>query len=308
MQHISTQPKSPSQFLIIAAFAAIYIIWGSTYIAVLIALKDFPPFLVTGLRFMIAGLLLFIFSMIRGQSLPDLQSIVNLSFSGTLMLFFGTGAVAWVEQYISSGLAAIIVATVPLWIVLLDKREWKFNFSNKFIIIGLLIGFIGVLILFADKKSLDFSGNKMKLISFFVMLGGAICWATGSLFLKYKSIGASTGMKAAIQMIAAGIIFFVVSMINGEYQHTEWQNISRSSVLAIVYLVIIGSLIGYMSYVWLLSVRSAAIVGTYAYVNPVVAVFLGWLIASEEIVTRQIIALAVILFGVILVTLAKEKK
>jgi drug/metabolite transporter (DMT)-like permease len=308
MQHISTQPKSPSQFLIITAFAAIYIIWGSTYIAVLIALKDFPPFLVTGLRFMIAGLLLFIFSMIRGQSLPDLQSVVNLSFSGILMLFFGTGAVAWVEQYISSGLAAIIVATVPLWIVLVDKREWKFNFSNKFIIIGLLIGFAGVLILFADKKSLDFAGNKMKLISFFVMLGGAICWATGSLFLKYKSVKASTGMKAAIQMIAAGIVFFLVSIISGEYQHTEWQNISRSSVLAIIYLVIIGSLIGYMSYVWLLSVRSAAVVGTYAYVNPVVAVFLGWLIASEQIVARQIIALAIILSGVILVTLAKEKK
>jgi drug/metabolite transporter (DMT)-like permease len=308
MPQISTQQKSPSQFLIIAAFAAIYVIWGSTYIAVLIALKDFPPFLVTGLRFMIAGLMLFIFSMIRGQSLPDLQSVVNLSFSGILMLFFGTGAVAWVEQYISSGLAAIIVATVPLWIILLDKRKWKFNFSNKFIIIGLLIGFAGVLILFADKKSLDFSGNKLKLISFFVMLGGAICWAIGSLFLKYKSVEASIGIKAAIQMIAAGIVFFVMSIISGEYQHTDWQNISRGSVLAIIYLVIMGSLIGYMSYVWLLSVRSAAMVGTYAYVNPVVAVFLGWLIASEQIVARQIIALAIILSGVILVTLAKEKK
>jgi len=307
MQHISTQPKSPSQFLIIAAFAAIYVIWGSTYIAVLIALKDFPPFLVTGLRFMIAGLLLLAFSIIRGQYTLSLRSAVNLSFSGILMLFFGTGAVAWVEQYISSGLAAIIVATVPLWIVLLDKREWKFNFSNKFIIMGLLIGFIGVLILFADKKSLDFSGNKMNLISFFIMLGGAICWAAGSLFLKYKSIEASTGMKAAIQMIAAGVVFFVVSIISREYQHTEWQNISRSSVLAIIYLVIIGSLIGYMSYVWLLSIRSAAVVGTYAYVNPVVAVFLGWLIASEQIVARQVIALAIILSGVILVTLAKEK-
>jgi len=307
MQQISTQPKSPSPFLVIAAFAAIYIIWGSTYIAVLIALEDFPPFLVTGLRFMVAGLLLLAFSIVRGQYKLSLRSVVNLSFSGILMLFFGTGAVAWVEQYISSGLAAIIVATVPLWIVLFDRRQWKFNFSNKYIIIGLLIGFTGVLILFADKKLLDFSDNKMKLISFFVMLGGAMCWSTGTLFLKYKSTEGSASMKSSIQMIAAGIFFSIVSLISGEFQHIEWQHISRSSILAIAYLVLVGSLIGYMAYVWLLSVRSAAVVGTYAYVNPVVAVFLGWLIASEPIVTRQIIALAVILFGVILVTLAKEK-
>ncbi|MEI9946871.1 MAG: EamA family transporter [Chitinophagaceae bacterium] len=159
--------KTPSQLLIIGAFAAIYIVWGSTYIAVLIALKDIPPFLITGLRFMIAGVLLFTFSMARDESLPGLRSVVNLSFSGILMLFFGTGAVAWVEQYISSGLAAIIVATVPLWFVLLDKRQWRFNFSNKLIIAGIVIGFAGVFILFADKKTLDFSGDKMKLVSFF---------------------------------------------------------------------------------------------------------------------------------------------
>jgi drug/metabolite transporter (DMT)-like permease len=214
--------------------------------------------------------------------------------------------VAWVEQYISSGLAAIIVATTALWFVVLDKRQWKYNFSHKLIIIGLLVGFAGVCILFADKRSLDFSGNKMKLISFFIMLGGAISWATGSLFLKYKATKGSTMMKAAIQMIAAGLAFFIVSIIHGEFQHTQWHNISQSSVIAIIYLIVVGSLVGYMSYVWLLSVRSAALVGTYAYVNPVVAVFLGWLIAGEPIVTRQIIALAVILGGVILVTLAKR--
>lgn len=306
MQNISSQPKHPSSFLIIAAFAAIYILWGSTYIAVLIALKDLPPFLITGFRFIIAGVILFTIAMIKGQSLLDLRSTLNLSFSGVMMLFCGTGAVAWVEQYISSGLAAIIVATTALWFVILDKRQWKFNFSHRLIIIGLLIGFAGVCILFADKKSLDFSGDRMKWISFFIMLGGAISWAAGSLFLKYKSTRGSTMMKASIQMISAGLLFFIVSIINGEFQQTPWNHISERSVIAIIYLVVAGSLIGYISYVWLLSVRSAALVGTYAYVNPVVAVFLGWLIAGEQIVTRQIIALAVILCGVVLVTLAKR--
>ncbi|MEI9946870.1 MAG: EamA family transporter [Chitinophagaceae bacterium] len=140
------------------------------------------------------------------------------------------------------------------------------------------------------------------------MIGGAICWAIGSLFIKYKTIEGTTGMKAAVQMIAAGLVFFIISIIHGEFQHTQWQHISQSSIFAIIYLVIFGSLVGYMSYVWLLSVRSAALIGTYAYVNPVVALFLGWLIAGEPLVIRQAIALAVILGGVILVTLAKEKK
>jgi drug/metabolite transporter (DMT)-like permease len=300
--------KEPNKFLIIAAFVAIYVVWGSTYIGMLIALESFPPFILSGLRFTIAGLLLFIYCLLRGQKLPPTKSLAMLSFSGILMLFFGTGAVAWVEQYIPSGLAAIIVASVPLWFVLLDKREWKNNFSNKWILIGLLVGFAGVLTLFADKRSFDFSGNRLKLISFFVMLFGAVCWAVGSLFLKYVKVEGTTGMKAAIQMIAAGLLFFIVGALNGDFAGFEPGAASKNSVLAIVYLIFMGSLLGYMSYVFLLGVRSATLVGTYAYVNPVVAVFLGWLIASEPIVGRQVIALGVILAGVILVTLTKKNK
>jgi drug/metabolite transporter (DMT)-like permease len=300
--------KKPNKLLIVAAFAAIYIVWGSTYVGMLIALESFPPFILSGLRFMAAGIILFAYCLLRRQQLPPAKSIVNLSFSGILMLFFGTGAVAWVEQYISSGLAAIIVASVPLWFVLLDKREWKYNFSNKWILTGLLAGFAGVLILFADKRSFDFSGNQMKIVSLFVMLFGAACWAIGSLFLKYKKVEGTTEMKASLQMIAAGALFLIVSAFHGDYAKINLSNISTNSILAILYLVFIGSLLGYMSYVWLLGVRSATLVGTYAYVNPVVAVFLGWLIASEPIVGRQVIALGVILSGVVLVTLTKKSQ
>lgn len=306
MAYTLTQ-KEPAKILVIAAFAAIYLIWGSTYIAMLIAIKNFPPLIMSAIRFTTAGLLLFTFSAIRGQTVPDRKSIGKISFSGILMLFFGTGAVAWVEQYISSGLAAIIVATVPLWFVLLDKRQWKFNFSNKWIIAGLLIGFAGVLTLFADKRSLNFSGDNKKMISFFVLVAGSICWAAGSLYSKYKPVEGGTGMKASIQMMAAGLVFLLVSLAWGEHHAIDWGSISMQSVWAVIYLIVIGSLVGFMSYIWLLNVRSATQVGTYAYVNPVVAVFLGWLIASEPIVGRQVIALGVILAGVILVTLAKNK-
>lgn len=308
MDNVSVQ-KQPRKAMVIAAFAAIYIVWGSTYIAILIAVKEIPPFFLVGIRFLTAGALLYIFCRSRGESLPDRVSIRKLSISGMIMLFLGTGAVAWVEQFIDSGLAAIIVATTPLWFVLLDKSKWKYNFSNKWIIVGLIIGFVGVLTLFADGKAFSFSGDEgnIKLISFFVLLAGTICWAIGSLYLKYQHTDGSSGMKSAVQMIAAGLASVIAGFALGEYQHFNLASISLDAIVAMVYLILVGSLVGYMAYVWLLSVRPPSIVGTYAYVNPVVAVYLGWLILDEPLTTQRIIALLVILSGVVLVTLSKKK-
>ncbi|TAL45787.1 MAG: EamA family transporter [Chitinophagaceae bacterium] len=298
--------KEPSKTLIIAAFAALYIIWGSTYLAIVLAIKNIPPFLMAGTRFFVAGLALYSWCRLQGQATPPFNSVTKISFSGILMLFFGTGAVVWVEQYISSGLTAIIVATLPLWFVIIDKHQWKFHFSNKWIITGLLIGFGGVLMLFVDKKTISFSGDKMKVISFFVMILGTISWAIGSLYSKYKKVEGSTGMKASIQMMAAGLVSILVGLIIGEHYRVIWSNISWGSVLALLYLIVMGSLIGYMAYIWLLSVRPPSLVGTYAYVNPVVAVFLGWLIVHEEITRQQVIALVIILSGVLLVNFSKR--
>lgn len=302
-----TLQKQPSKTMVIAAFAALYIIWGSTYTAILIAIREVPPLLMAGIRFTVAGLLLYLYLRIKGESTPRPATIGKISVGGFLMLFIGTGSVAWVEQYISSGLAAIIVASTPLWFVLLDKREWKNNFSSKWVLFGLLIGFAGILTLFSDKDAFSFKGDQMKLISFFVLLAGTISWAVGSLYSKYKPIEASTSMKAAVQMMAAGCFAIIASAASGEFDRVSIQNITYSSVLAIGYLIVMGSLVGYMAYIWLLSVRSATLVGTYAYVNPVVALFLGWLIAGEQINAQQITALTVILGGVLLIALAKSK-
>lgn len=298
--------KKPSRLLIVLAFAAIYLIWGSTYLAIVIAIRDIPPLFMAGARFFSAGLLLYAFARIRGEPTPDLRSTSAISLSGILMLFCGTGSLVWVEQYIPSGLAAIIVATVPLWFVLLDKRQWKFHFSNKWIITGLLVGFIGVLLLFADKKSFSFSGDRMKVISFFVLLTGSVIWAIGSLYSKYKPVQGSTVMKAAIQMTAAGICSLLAGFIAGEHHTIVWSLVSWDSLFALIYLITAGSLVAYLAYVWLLGVRPPALVGTYAYVNPVVAIFLGWLVIHEPITRQQLIALSVILSGVILVTVIKK--
>jgi drug/metabolite transporter (DMT)-like permease len=293
--------------LVLAAFAAIYIIWGSTYLAILLAIKTIPPFLMAGGRFLIAGLLLLGYALLKGEKIPDLKSVWKISLAGILMLSFGNAFVAWVEQYLPSGLVAILVATVPLWFVILDKRQWRFHFSNKQIIIGLIVGFAGVVLLFAGKGSSDLFNSQLKMVSLIVLLIGTIGWTIGSLYSKYQKVQGSTLIKVAIQMMAAGIVNFIGGFALSEQQNFVLKNISWESIGALVYLIVMGSLVAYMAYVWLLSIRPASLVGTYAYVNPVVAVFLGWLIADEHVNGQKIIGLAIVIAGLIIVNLSKEK-
>lgn len=300
--------KEPSKILVLFAFAALFIVWGSTYLGIRIAITAIPPFFMLGARFFIAGLLLYVYCLVKGEKAPSVKIFGTIGLGGVLMLFVGNGAVTWSEQYLPSGLAAIVVASVPLWLILFDKRNWENNFSNKLIIVGIATGFVGVMLLFAGKGNFNFYEDKWTLISFFVLIAGTIGWAVGSLYSKYKKVDASVTMKAAVQMLAAGLVAFLVGMLSNEQKNFSINNISSSSLFALLYLIIMGSLVTYMAYIWLLSVRPASLVGTYAYVNPIVAVFLGWLIADETITTYQIIALVVILSGVLLVNFAKDQK
>lgn len=300
--------KEPSKLLVLAAFIALYLIWGSTYLGIRIGLKSIPPLFLVGSRFLVAGAILYLWCLAKGEKAPSLKKFGTIGIGGVLMLFLGNGGVSWAEQYLPSGLVAIIVATVPLWFVLLDKSQWKYYFSNKFIILGILVGFGGVMLLFAGKGLASSPQNKMRLLSFLVLFIGTAGWATGSLYSKYKKVTASVTMKAAVQMLAAGIVSILAGLLEGEQNYFVINQVSWQSLAALVYLILMGSLVGYMSYIWLLSVKPASIVGTYAYVNPVVAVFLGWLIAGEQITLQQMIALAVILAGVILVNFAPAPK
>lgn len=304
---VSNLTKHPKA-LVLAAFAAVYLIWGSTYLAILLAIKTIPPFLMAGSRFIVAGLLLLIYSLVKGERIPDFKSVLKISLAGTLMLSVGNALVAWVEQYLPSGLVAILVATVPLWFVMLDKKQWKFHFSNQQIVLGLIVGFAGVILLFAGKGSADLFDTRMKIISLVLLLIGTIGWAIGSLYSKYQKVQGSTIMKVAIQMLAAGILNCMGGLALKEQQTFSLKNISGESIGALVYLIVMGSLIGYLAYVWLLSIRPASLVGTYAYVNPVVAVFLGWLIANEHVNTQKIIGLMIVIAGLAIVNMSKEKK
>jgi drug/metabolite transporter (DMT)-like permease len=304
VKSLTKHPKA----LVLAAFAAIYIIWGSTYLGILIAIKTIPPFFMAGTRFLIAGLILFVWALLKGEQVPDKKSVWKLSVAGFLMLTLGNAFLSWTEQYLPSGLAAVLVATVPLWFVILDKREWKYYFSNKQIIVGLVVGFIGVIFLFTGKGSGDLFNSTMKIVSLIILLVATLGWTIGSLYSKYQKINGSTLMKVAIQMMAASIAIFIGGFILGEQKDFVVTNVSWESVGALAYLIVMGSLIAYLAYVWLLSIRPASLVGTYAYVNPVVAVFLGWLIANESISLQQIIGLVIIITGLFIVNTSKEKK
>ncbi len=299
--------KEPAKSLVIAAFAAVYIIWGSTYVSIALAIKSVPPFLMAGLRFFAAGFILFIWNIATGDKVPPALSVAKSFLAGVLMLGVGTTSLIWCEQYLPSGLAAVIVASIPLFFVIMDKRHWQQNFSDKFIIAGLLIGFAGIILLFQGKGSLNLH-SKTQLAGFIVLVLGSLVWAGGSLYSKYAVIKGSTLMKASIQMMAAGLAGFIASFIAGEEPGFAWSGITAGSIYAMLYLIFIGSLIGYIAYIWLLSVRPPALVGTYAYVNPIVAIFLGWLLDSEKITIQQILALVVILGGVLMVNLSKYKK
>ncbi|MHA1992898.1 MAG: EamA family transporter [Candidatus Hodarchaeales archaeon] len=273
----------------------------------MIALKSFPPFTLAGLRFLTAGLLLLGFCGLNREEIPSSRDIIQNSFTGILLLFFGTGSVIWVEQHLTSSLTAMIWATLPIWFVLLNKRKWPANNLNYKSIIGIIIGFIGVLFLIGDEEVLNINGSNNGLISIIIAFSGTIIYAVGSLYMKYKPTRSTSTTTASVQLIAAGLLSFTVSFVIGEPRQVILSKISFDSILSLIYLIIMGSMIAYLSYVWLISVISPEIVGTYTYVNPIVAVILGWSVLHETISLQQIIALLLILSGVYLINIYKSK-
>ena len=295
------------RLLLIFAFFNIYIIWGSTYLAVAFGLKGFPPFVLVGLRYLVAGLILLAYAKLKGEKLPSLKIISRHALSGILMLVGGTGMIAWAEQYITSGQAAILIATEPLWFLLLDKKNWKTYFSNKYIISGLIIGFAGIF-LFLKSTDVQINQSAIGLIATLVVLLSAIWWVLGSLLISNTKGSSSIVMNSSIQLLAAAALSGVIASFTGEFSGFSFANVPTQSWLGLLFLIVFGSLIAYMSFVWLISKRPPALISTHTYVNPVVAVLLGWLFAHESLVKEQLLALVIILVGIVLVNVPEYQK
>lgn len=305
---LSKNNKPVSSVMVILAFAIVYLVWGSTYFFIQKAVAGFPPFMLGAFRFLLSGMLMTMWCVMKGEKLFGIPNIKHAIISGILLLFFGNGIIIWVEQTIPSGVVAITVSSAPLWFILLDKPKWSENFRSRSIVAGMLIGLAGVLLLFSEQVSDAIKGNGVQIGTMALLLLASISWAGGSLYSKYKTSEGSTIVNSSWQMMAAGIAFLPGMLIRGEMNGFEWENVSSDAWLALLYLVTMGSIAGFSAYVWLLKVRPAMQVSTYAYVNPVVAVLLGIFFAGEKISLTQILGLITILGSVLLINMARYRR
>ena len=284
---------------LILAFAAVYLIWGSTYLAIRFAIETAPPFLMMGIRFIIAGSLMYGWLRVRGAARPALREWGAAALIGGLLLLGGTGAVGWSEQFIPSGLAALLVAMVPMWMVLLDWLRPNGRRPGVPVAIGLLVGFAGVMLLVGP---IDLSGNgRAQLLALGALMLGTLSWATGSVYSQRLPLPESPYLAASLQMMLGGLLLVLAGSGMGEWTRFDPVMLSLRSGLAILYLIVFGSLIAFVAYAWLLKASTPTRVASYAYVNPVVAVFLGWLLADEPVTARTLIAAGVIIAGVVLI-------
>lgn len=297
-----------SRVWLVLAFTAIYLVWGTTYLANLYALKAIPPFIISSLRYLVAGLLLAILAYGKRQAFPHGKEIRDLAISGILMLVGGSGLVVVAEQYITSGAAAVIVATEPFWFVLLDYPRWKLYFSDRKIVAGLVLGFLGIVLFtqFAPVHTPSESQSGDLLFGTVIVLAGSVLWVIGTLFAARRiKPGRFTLWQATIQLLAAGFFAGLVAWVKGEWQAFDLQAVPLAAWGGLGFLIIFGSLIAYLAFVWLVTVQPPALVSTHTYVNPLVAVLLGWLVAGEPIASLQLMALGVVLTGVVLTQLSK---
>jgi len=304
----TNKDSSVSTVHVIVAFAIVYIVWGSTFFFIQQAIESFPPLMLGAIRFFTASLIMLSWCIYKREKVFIVAQIKPALISGLLLLFIGNGVVVWVEQYLPSSLVAITISSAPIWFVLLDKPKWSENFHSKSTILGLLLGFVGIVLLFYKNILLSYAGGSSQEIGWMAMLTlAAISWAGGSLYSKYKTTGGAAIVSSTWQMFGASMAFIISSLIMGEPASFMLSSVSTAAWFSMLYLILFGSIAGFSAYVWLLKVRPAIQVSTYAYVNPVVAVLLGVFLAGEEIQTLQIIGLTVILVSVLMINLAKYR-
>lgn len=290
----------------IAAFAAVYVIWGSTYLAIYYAIQTLPPFLMASARFLVAGGLLYGWSLTRAPRRPTRAEWRAAFIIGALLLLGGNGAVVWAEQMVPSGVAALLVAITPCWMVLLGWLWHGAQRPGARTIAGLLLGFGGIALLIGPSAILG-AGN-IHPAGVLVLMLGSLSWATGSIYSKRAPTAPGALLFTGMQMLMGGTLLFFAGLVTGELGRLDLGAASLRSILAVVYLVVFGAIIGYSAYVWLLRVSTPARVSTYAYVNPVVAVLLGWALAGEELNLRMGVAAAIIIAGVALITLEEQSR
>lgn len=302
---MSPASSQPSLLRVGLALAAVYVIWGSTYLAIAIAIETLPPFWMAGIRFLVAGALLYGWSLWRGAPQPTLAHWRSAALIGGLLLVGGNGGVVWAEQHVSSGVAALLVSMVPLWMVLF--RWWQPGGERPSLQVwaGVGLGFAGLMLLVRPWEMSG--GGSLDPLGVGALILAGISWAWGSIHSRRVSLPESPLMATGLEMLCGGAMLLLVGAFAGEPAQIHLAEVSGRSILALVYLITFGALVGFTAYIWLLRVANPVLVSTYAYVNPIVAVLLGWLILGEPVTARTLAAAAVIIAGVALITMAQSR-
>lgn len=298
-------PSAPTRSALILAFAAIYLIWGSTYLGIRVAIESMPPFLMAAARFIIAGSIILALLKARGAPWPTKHQWAVNAVIGTLLLLGGNGLVVWAELKIPSGITALLIGIGPLFIVL---TEWAWPGGTRptvITMVALLLGFAGVTWLAAPWESSASGG--LDIPGVIAVLGACVFWALGSIYSRHARHGADPFLASSLQMLGGGAALAIVAFFHGDFHRLDLAAVTPRAWGAFAYLVGVGSLVGFSTFVWLMKHSAPARVATYAYVNPIVAVILGWLILDEPITSRTIVASVIIIAAVMIITTEKSR-
>jgi drug/metabolite transporter (DMT)-like permease len=286
------------------ALGTVYLLWGSTYLGIKFSLDTIPPFLMGSTRFLVAGAVLYVIAIrtgdTRGDRVGSGQWMAALLIGGA-MLLGGNGGVILAEQYAPTGVVALLVATAPLWMAIIDRVVFGRRLP-ALVIVGLVLGFGGVAFLIGSPGS-----GHINLLGAALALAAPLCWASGSVFTRHVKLPIRPLVAASMEMLWAGVLFGLLSLVTGEFGRVHLHSISTTSFLALIYLIIFGSLVGFSAYVWLLRSAPLSLVSTYAYVNPIVAVILGGIFLGEALTPRILVAGGIILAGVALIVVARGR-
>jgi len=284
---------------------SVYIIWGSTYLAIRFAIETIPPFLMAGVRFLIAGGILFGIRRCCGDAAPSYSEWRSAAIIGIFLLVGGNGGVVWAEQKVASGIAALLVGTAPLWMVLMDELHPAGRKPNRWAVFGLIFGFIGIIVLIGPPQ-ISGLGVKVDLLGALVLILASLSWAIGSLYSRQALLPISPTLGTAMEMLTGGVGLLLLGILTGEFRQLNLPTLSGRSLIAFAYLIVFGSWIGFTAYTWLLRAAPTPLVSTYAYVNPVVAILLGHLLASEPLTPSTIIAAVIVVGSVASITVSPQ--
>jgi drug/metabolite transporter (DMT)-like permease len=299
------EANKPQRWMTLAAFAVIYFVWGSTFLAIRVGVHEVPPFLFAAMRFLTAGLLLYLFLLVRGERSPTLRQWISASLLGLIVFVFDYGILFWAEQRVPSGIAAVMLATIPAFTALSEIVLLRTQRLTIRLALALIVGLAGVAVLMGHSMGLGEAAIDTR--AAIALVFGALSWSVASSLTKIMPLPESKVMSSASQMLVGGILLSIISIVIGDFRGFHPAAVSTEAWIALLYLIVAGSILGFTAYIWLLHHQSPTLVGTYAYVNPIVAVVLGYFLADEPLGPRTIVGTILILISVVVITTTRTR-